>query len=323
MASQQFNWQPKRSYILWLALLVVAVYAVLPQFGSFRNSLSLVRHATLGWLLIGVACVAMTYVLAAITYSVLACRPLRYGQTLLVQVGGMFADRLLPAGIGGIGANYAYLRRSKHSPTQAVSVVTANNLLGFMGHLLVTVIIVSFGYQKLRGLHWAWHIPARRWQFVALAFVAAVLLIVALRFGPQVKRGLMGVLRELAGYRQRPVSLFAGLTSSISLTLMNVLSLYCCARALGAPVSLVTVLLIFGVGIAVGTATPTPGGIGGIEAGLVAGFVAVSLSPAEALAFVLLYRIISYWLALIAGIPAFFVALHRGYFSFHKDVPAS
>ncbi|MFI5271393.1 MAG: flippase-like domain-containing protein, partial [Candidatus Saccharimonadales bacterium] len=62
---------------------------------------------------------------------------------------------------------------------------------------------------------------------------------------------------------------------------------------------------IFTLGISTGTITPTPGGLGGFEAGLFAGFVAFHVPVAPALAIALLYRLISYWLALGIGLLAF------------------
>ena len=59
--------------------------------------------------------------------------------------------------------------------------------------------------------------------------------------------------------------------------------------------------------------TPTPGGLGGVEAGLVAGLVAYRVASADALAAVLVYRLVSYWLMLAIGAAAFVIAERRGY----------
>jgi uncharacterized protein (TIRG00374 family) len=126
--------------------------------------------------------------------------------------------------------------------------------------------------------------------------------------------GTQRVLKQLIAYRQRPLRLGAVLLVSVSLTLCNVASLYYCLAALGVQASFVAVVLIFTLGVGVGTITPTPGGLGGVEAGLVAGLVAYHVSGAEALAAVLLYRFVSYWLALLVGAGAFVAAERRQYF---------
>jgi uncharacterized protein (TIRG00374 family) len=91
----------------------------------------------------------------------------------------------------------------------------------------------------------------------------------------------------------------------MTLTLFNVLCLLCCLSALGIHLPFVIVLLVFSFGVGAGAATPTPGGLGGFEAGLTAGFVAYHVGSSSALAAALLYRLISYWLPLIFGAVAF------------------
>jgi uncharacterized protein (TIRG00374 family) len=72
-------------------------------------------------------------------------------------------------------------------------------------------------------------------------------------------------------------------------------------------------LLVLTAGVAGGTLTPTPGGLLGVEAGLIAGFAAFGISTADALAAALLYRLLTYWLALVGGFIAFVYAQHAKY----------
>jgi uncharacterized protein (TIRG00374 family) len=55
---------------------------------------------------------------------------------------------------------------------------------------------------------------------------------------------------------------------------------------------------------------PIPGGIGGIDGGLIGTFVVFGAPAASATAAVLAYRIILFWIPLILGAVAFF-SLHR------------
>jgi undecaprenyl-diphosphatase len=48
-------------------------------------------------------------------------------------------------------------------------------------------------------------------------------------------------------------------------------------------------------------AAPTPGGLGAMEAALVAGFTGVGLDPAVAVAAVLSYRLLTFWLPIAPG----------------------
>ena len=48
-------------------------------------------------------------------------------------------------------------------------------------------------------------------------------------------------------------------------------------------------------------AAPTPGGLGAMEAALVAGFTAIGMDGAVAVATVLCYRLATYWLPILPG----------------------
>ena len=100
----------------------------------------------------------------------------------------------------------------------------------------------------------------------------------------------------------------------MSLTACNVLCLWASAAAAGIHLPLAALFIIFTFGISLGTATPTPGGLGGFEAGLFAGLVAYHVPSGPALAIALLYRLISYWLVLVIGAIAFTVGQRQGLF---------
>jgi uncharacterized membrane protein YbhN (UPF0104 family) len=299
-----------RRYLLVMALLVLSLYVLVPQFGSFHSSWHILRHPMAGWTIAAIGLTAATYAASALTYCLLALRPLKYGQTALVQLAAMFINRLLPGGIGALGTNYAYLRRKRHSNVQAASVVAINNLLGALGHVIIvafallfmmrpTTYVPDYGHNSgiwLRG-------------FIVLAISLGIL---ALALGRQkLKSRLSELRRQLLIYNRRRWHVLAALLSSIVLTLANVLCLMSCALALGVHLSFTVNLLVFTFGIGAGTATPTPGGLGGFEAGLAAGFIAYHVASPVALAAALLYRLVSYWLPLGFGAVAFIVCQRR------------
>ena len=293
-----------RRYLALVAILAAALYVLIPQVGDFHASWHLLGHPAAGWTAAAIALTALTYGLAAGTYCLLAFKPLGYAPTVLVQLAAMFVNRLLPGGIGALGANYAYLRHRSHSPAQAATVPAVNNLLGVAGHGLVVAAVLAARSGRLPavsgpGTH------AVRTVVAVLAVGAVVILLAGLAAGRRRFAKLAAELRQqLFSYRRRPWRLLGALVTSVLLTLSNVLSLACCALAIGVHLPFTLVLLIFTLGIGTGTATPTPGGLGGFEAGLTAGFVAYQVPGAGALAIALLYRLISYWLPLLAGAPA-------------------
>lgn len=71
--------------------------------------------------------------------------------------------------------------------------------------------------------------------------------------------------------------------------------------AIGVPVPWHSLLLIYGLATAVGGLGITPGGIGLVEGTLCLGLVSTGLPAALVLAAVLLYRLVSFWLVMVAG----------------------
>jgi undecaprenyl-diphosphatase len=63
----------------------------------------------------------------------------------------------------------------------------------------------------------------------------------------------------------------------------------------------------------IAAAAPTPGGLGAIEAALVAGLTGVGMDPAIAVAAVLSYRLVTYWLPVLPGWLCFRMLERRNY----------
>lgn len=301
-------------YILLVGIFGVALYIIVPQLGDLRTSWHVLRHIKPVWAVLAVCLTAVTYFAAAATYCLLAFRPLRYGQVVLVQLAAMFINRLLPGGIGAVGANYAYLRRSGHSQAQAASVVAINNMLGLVGHGLLVVGTLAIFSQSAAILPRS--SLSLSFFIKSVGAVATALIILVLIFGRQrLAKITIDLRNQLFSYRKRPGRLPAALLTSMLLTLSNVLCLWACASALSIHLSWVGTLLVFSFGVAGGAAIPTPGGLGGFEAGLVAGFVAYNVPISAAFALALLYRLISYWLPLAVGALSFIVCQRRQLFT--------
>ena len=64
---------------------------------------------------------------------------------------------------------------------------------------------------------------------------------------------------------------------------------------------------------AIAAAAPTPGGLGAIEAALVAGLTGVGMQGGPAVSAVLLYRLATYWLPVAPGWLSWRALLRRDY----------
>lgn len=312
MGARQPGFTFKKRYLAYIALCLIALYVIVPQIGGLKGSMHLVAHADRRYAALALACALGSYVAAAGVYVNLALRPLAFGRTVVMQFASMFVNRLLPAGIGGIGINYLYLRKQKHTAIQAASVVAANNTMGFIGHFLLTITLLAT-------THVVFPVTgASSWKASLAVLAPGALVLLIVLFLPKLRRRLRnffgGVGKQLIKYHKRPVSVLAALSSSVLLTLANIVALQLSCQAVGIHLSLVTTLIIFTFGLSIGTATPTPGSLGGTEAGLAAGILAYHVAAAPAVGAVLLYRLLSYWVPLVLGGLVFALARRRQYF---------
>jgi len=64
-------------------------------------------------------------------------------------------------------------------------------------------------------------------------------------------------------------------------------------------------------GSAIASAAPTPGNLGAIEAAIVAGLTGIGVPPEQAVAAVLSFRLLTFWLPILPGGPVFRYLQHR------------
>ena len=83
-------------------------------------------------------------------------------------------------------------------------------------------------------------------------------------------------------------------------------------KAAGLPLPLRSIVLIWSAAAAATTLNLTPGGLGVVEAALIAALVATGLPTAEATTAVLAYRLVSFWLVLAIGWVAYPIVGRRG-----------
>lgn len=306
--------RPQTFHYITVVLLGLGLYVIVPQLADLRQSFQALRSVDLTYVFGAVISTFVTFFIASTTYACLARSPIRYHRTVLVAIANMFTNRLLPAGAGSIATYYLYLRRNRHSATQAGSVIAANNFLGTLSHVFLLVILLVLFPRAFE----SFAIPVfRPGTFLVVAGIVVAAVLLSIRFKPalysSVAKNSRQLFRNLASYRQRPWRLTAAFTTSLLLTICNAVTLFLCAQAVGIELGPIMALAVFTIGIVAGTATPTPGGLGGVEAGLLAGLTGFGVAAEPALAVVILYRLIGYWLTLAMGIVTYSYINRRGY----------
>jgi uncharacterized protein (TIRG00374 family) len=158
------------------------------------------------------------------------------------------------------------------------------------------------------------HIPALVYWLVLASVIIVLSILQFGRLRQRLQRGVLDLAAALAGYRTQLWRLGLGLIFSLGITLFYAVCLLASERAVGVHLTFVQTLIVLTVGVIGGVVTPTPGGLIGAEAGLVAGLVVYQVSSSNALAITLVYRFLTYWLPLVLGGLAFQLARHRKYF---------
>ncbi len=254
------------------------------------------------WVVVVMLLSAATYVGAAWSVSGFVLERLRLTRTFLAQVAASFVTLVTPAAVGGVALNLRYLRRSGVAPADAAASVGVSQLVALGLHLILLVIFATIaGASQAHSLH------PPDWLYIALAALAAgVLVLLAIPAGRRLIRSRLGpalgqVIPRLLDLAQRPAKLAEGIGGALLLTLAYILALDASVRAVGGAIPIASAAVVYLTGSAIGSAVPTPGGIGAVEAALSAGLVAAGLPGAKALSAVLLFRTLTFWLPVPLG----------------------
>lgn len=229
------------------------------------------------------------------------------GGAVLAQYAASFVRIATPAGVGALAVNTRYLTRAGATVAQAVSAVGVSQFAGLVVHVSLLVLSASLAGTGYRGDF----TPSPPFLIVVgvLSVLAAAVLVV-----PPVRRTVVGrvrphfggVLPQLLDLLQQPHRLALGMGGTVMLTACLVLCLYASVAAFGGTPELASVAVVFLAGSAIGSAAPSPGGLGAVEAALIGGLTAVAGVPAAiALSGVLLFRVCTFWLPVLPGWVAF------------------
>ena len=297
-----------------LGLLVAggAVYVVLPQVGSLDDLVGALRGASWAWLAVAFVVGMLSAPAAALSYWGSTRRPLPFGGLTAVQVASTFTGRLTPGSVGGIGLNMLYLERAGSTRTEAASAVTLNVAGGVVVHaVLFMLAALQIGLGSLRqGLQ----VPT---GWPVLAAVAVVLVAAGAALGTplgrrRVVRPVMEMSRTLVDTLRHPGRASALLGGSALVTAANALAFLATVHAFGiqGPSTLQVVAVYVG-GAAIAAAAPTPGGLGAVEAALVAALASVGVASTVAVAAVLSFRLLTFWLPILPGMVAYRLLQHH------------
>ncbi|MGQ4377955.1 lysylphosphatidylglycerol synthase domain-containing protein [Streptomyces sp. SAS_267] len=283
----------------------IGAYFLLTQLTHIEFG-TLFDNAEWGWVAAAALFSALSYFAAAMSLLGFVPERVPFLRTAAAQVAGSFVKIVAPAAVGGVALNTRFLQRAGVRPGLAVASVGASQLFGLGCHILM---LLSFGY--LTGTEKTPSLSPSRTVIAGLLTVAVFILVVTsvplLRkfVSTRVRSLFAGVVPRMLDVLQRPQKLVTGIGGMLLLTACFVMCLDASIRAFGneetTTLSLASVAVVFLAGNALGSAAPTPGGVGAVEATLTVGLIAVGLPKEVAAPAVLLYRLLTLWIPVLPG----------------------
>ena len=324
---EQLSGRRLRSRLLFgagLVLVVVAIVVLLPGLDGLRARLS---HAQPGWLLLGVVLKVLSGLGYVAVFRMVFCRRMTWRVSCQIGMSELGANALFPTGgAGGLALGAWALKRGGMPGSEIARRTVAFFLLTSVPNV-VGVVIVGLGLATLV-------LPGETNLALTLlpAVIAALSIVGALLVGRAAaglhlrrqlseegessrrSRALLktlvaiadGVNEAVALLREGNAWLISGLVAYLVFDLMV---LWATFHAFGSAPPLAIVWIAYLIG-ELGGLIPVPGGIGGIDAGLVGTFVLYGVSITSAASAVLAYRAIALWVPALLGAVAF-VLLRR------------
>jgi glycosyltransferase 2 family protein len=287
-----------------LVAFVVAFYVLLPQLGDFGDTVDAASEANWWWLAPMVLGAASTIVFAALQFVASVPEPISFLPALRMQIASSFVSRIAPANTGTLAVGVRFLQRSGLDPGAAAAAVGLTALSGFAVHLaLMGGFLLWVGSSDV-----GFSLPDAD---VILLIVAVVLSATGLAIAlvPAVRRRVLPPLvaqarnaaSSLADVLTDPVRVIGLIGGATGVTSSFILTLTAAVAAFGGGVSFPEIGAAYLVAAALGSAAPTPGGLGAVEAALVAALTGYGMPSGPAVSAALTFRLVTYWLPMLPG----------------------
>jgi uncharacterized protein (TIRG00374 family) len=315
-------------------LIILAIYVVFPKLVGLDDALRKLDEATWYWIVLAIGFnVAAFAAYVALFRGVLGGtrdddvhRRLDLRASYLITMAGLAATRIFSAaGAGGIVLTYWALRKAGMPRRRSACRMVAFLVLTYG---VYTFALVTFGI-LLRT-----HVLPGDAPFggtVVPAIVAAIaigiFLLIALipddverriqRFAGGYRR-----TRYLTRFAKGPAAVASGVRTAIDYVrnpnrgalavggavgfwAANICVLWACFEAFGGDVPFAVLVQGFFVGMAANLIPSPAGGVGSVDAGMIAAFVLFGIDESTVFPAVLAYRVIAFWLPIPPGIVAF------------------
>jgi len=310
---------------LFVLVLVVGIYVLLPKILEDQDASAKLGDAKLAWVLVaGAFTVAMFGAYVALFRGVVGEQvKLRWKDSYDITMAGLAATRLFSAGgAGGIVLTYWALRKAGLPRKETAARMVAFLVLlyaVYMLTLLINGILMRTGVFDVPAPPGLTVVPAAIAGGIILIFLLMALVPGDLerrfssgsqeKFWGRTMRRLATVpataavgTREAMAFVREPSRGALALLGAIGFWAAQIGILWASFKAFGVEVPLAVVVQGFFLGM-FANLIPLPGGVGGVDAGLLGAFALFGIHGIFAA--ILLYRILAFWAPIPPGIVAF------------------
>ncbi len=298
-AFQLTRFQPRT--VITFVVAIGAVWVLLTAV-NFREILGYAANASPGWLVLAFVFGLLTYVGSALGLVAFSPEKLGLWRTTLVQVAASVVGIVAPAGVGPAALNLRFMQKRGVDTPMAVATVALLQVSQF-----VTTVVLLVAIALLTGSQGA--LASLPSGTIGVILLIALVIIGVLFAIPRLRRWVLGkvkpviqqVMPRLVWVLGQPGRLLLGIAGNVIMTAGFLAAFAATLAAFGQSLPLTTLAVIFLTGTAIGSAVPTPGGMGGVETALTTGLRTAGIETAAALPTVLIYRVLTLYLRVPIG----------------------
>ena len=283
----------------------VAMWVLLPKLADAGDAFKALRQAKPGFLLAMLPLTLLLYV--GSTFELLGACSVRlaFFATYRCQMAAAFMNRVTPSNVGGMAVNARYLQVSGVDAATATATVGLTSATEAIVNVVLVLLFFTWAGRGTSGLSLSLPSSTAVRVVVAVILIALIIFLITPRgrklYKDKVLPFLRGVRTSLAEVARSPLRLLAMFGGGFGRALTDFVALVIALAAFG-PVPAIGPLGAAYIGASVvASASPTPGGLGAVEAALIAGLTSIGVPVAVATPAVLVYRLITYWLVMLPG----------------------
>ncbi|MHB1988497.1 MAG: lysylphosphatidylglycerol synthase domain-containing protein [Acidimicrobiales bacterium] len=306
---ERFRWRA----VAALIALLVAAFVLVGQLSKV-NLVGALSHADWTWFLVALVGSGFTYLGSSLNLVAFVPQRISVLKGALVELSGAFFGLVTPPTVGHLAVNGRFLHKQGVDGATTATAVGLSQLVNFI--TTVVLLVVAALLTGTGGGHLN-IVPGPRLLAVlgGLIVLGGLLITVVPRtkllFWHRVWPRIRGTWPQLLDVMSQPLRLIEGIGGNLLLTASYSLALIAGLHAVGAHPPIIATAAVFMAGNTVGAAAPTPGGIGAVEAVLVAGLTGVGIPAHDAVPGVLLFRVATFWLPIVPGWIAFLILQRR------------